>query len=184
MPMLAGVGLLMVCCSSSSAAAMMMGREEKEDPVVPKTPAKKSPEQIKADEAKAALAIVKADPNADAADILDAQNEADNAQAEADAADDSDDDDVDPSCSLQNGDNVQYGCGHVYQDTINAQAQCGATEPLTFIWDGTGKSACGINRGDIVQKCSKYIYQKESDANAQCVAFGGTNTPVPFIPTE
>ena len=86
MPMLAGVGLLMVCCSSSSAAAMMMGREEKEDPVVPKTPAKKSPEQIKADEAKAALAIVKADPNADAADILDAQNEADNAQAEADAA--------------------------------------------------------------------------------------------------
>ena len=86
MPMLAGVGLLMVCCSSSSAAAMMMGREEKEDPVVPKTPAKKSPEQIKADEAKAALALVKADPNADAADILDAQNEADNAQAEADAA--------------------------------------------------------------------------------------------------
>ena len=55
MPMLAGVGLLMVCCSSSSAAAMMMGREEKEDPVVPKTPAKKSPEQIKADEAKVVL---------------------------------------------------------------------------------------------------------------------------------
>ena len=141
MPMLAGVGLLMVCCSSSSAMMMMMGGEEKKDPVV-KTPPKTS------------------------------------------GADDSDDDDVDPSCSLQNGDNVQYGCGHVYQDTTNAQAQCGATEPLTFIWDGIGKSACGINRGDIVQKCSKYIYQKESDANAQCVAFGGTNTPVPFIPTE
>ena len=28
MPMLAGVGLLMVCCSSSSVAAMMMGGEE------------------------------------------------------------------------------------------------------------------------------------------------------------
>ena len=39
MPMLAGVGLLMVCCSSSSAAATMMGSEEKEDPVVPKTEA-------------------------------------------------------------------------------------------------------------------------------------------------
>jgi len=95
-----------------------------------------------------------------------------------------DDDEADPSCSLQRGDNVQYGCGHVYQDTTNAQAQCGATEPVAFIWDDTEKSACGINRGDIVQKCSNYIYQKESDANAQCVAFGGTNTPIPFIPTE
>ena len=28
MPMLAGVGLMMVCCSSASAAAMMMGGEE------------------------------------------------------------------------------------------------------------------------------------------------------------
>jgi hypothetical protein len=28
MPMLAGVGLMMVCCSSSSAAALMMGSEE------------------------------------------------------------------------------------------------------------------------------------------------------------
>ena len=37
MPMLAGVGLLVVC-SSASAAMMMMGGEEKEDPVVPKTP--------------------------------------------------------------------------------------------------------------------------------------------------
>jgi hypothetical protein len=44
--MLAGVGLLVVCCSSSSAF-MMMGSE---DPVVPKTPTKKSPEQIEADE--------------------------------------------------------------------------------------------------------------------------------------
>ena len=100
------------------------------------------------------------------------------------AADESGADEADPSCSLQRGDNVQYGCGYAYQDTTNAQAQCGATEPVAFIWDDTEKSACGINRGDIVQKCSKYIYQKESDANAQCVAFGGTNTPVPFIPTE
>ena len=80
MPMLAGVGLLCVCCISSSIAASMMG-SEKEDPVVPKTP-----EQIKADEAKAALDALKADPDATADDILDAQNEADNAQAEADAA--------------------------------------------------------------------------------------------------
>ena len=28
MPMLAGVGLMMVCCSSSSVASMMMGGEE------------------------------------------------------------------------------------------------------------------------------------------------------------
>tara|TARA_R110000782_G_scaffold566_1_gene1895 strand:- start:140 stop:1084 length:945 start_codon:yes stop_codon:yes gene_type:complete len=96
--MLAGVGLLMVCCSSSSAAAMMMGREEKEDPVVPKTPAKKSPEQIKADEAKAVLDELLAGglidgvnpPTAD--DILDARNEAENAQAAADAAADTDTD--------------------------------------------------------------------------------------------
>jgi len=93
-------------------------------------------------------------------------------------------DDSDPSCSLQRGDNVQYGCGHVYQDTTNAQVQCGATEPVAFIWDDTEKSACGINRGDIVQKCGNHIYQKESDANAQCAESGGTNSPVPFIPTE
>tara|TARA_B110000305_G_C19285737_1_gene561603 strand:+ start:73 stop:993 length:921 start_codon:yes stop_codon:yes gene_type:complete len=88
----------MVCCSSSSAAAMMMGREEKEDPVVPKTPAKKSPEQIKADEAKAVLDELLAGglidgvnpPTAD--DILDARNEAENAQAAADAAADTDTD--------------------------------------------------------------------------------------------
>jgi len=89
MPMLAGVGLLVVC-SSSSAAAMMMGGEEKEDPVVPKTPVKKkTPEQIKADEAKAALAALKADPDATPAEVATAQTEADNAQAAADASDDS-----------------------------------------------------------------------------------------------
>ena len=38
-PMLAGVGLMMVCCSSSSVASMLMGGEEKKDPVVPKTSA-------------------------------------------------------------------------------------------------------------------------------------------------
>jgi hypothetical protein len=95
MPMLAGVGLLMVCCSSSSAAAMMMGREEKEDPVVPKTPAKKSPEQIKADEAKAALALVKADPDATPAEVAAAQLVADNAAADAAATDDTDADAAD-----------------------------------------------------------------------------------------
>ena len=38
-PMLAGVGLMMVCCSSSSVASILMGGEEKKDPVVPKTSA-------------------------------------------------------------------------------------------------------------------------------------------------
>ena len=79
MPMLAGVGLLVVCCSSSSAF-MMMGSE---DPVVPKTPTKKSPEQIEADEAKAALAALKADPDATPDEITAAQTAADNAQTAA-----------------------------------------------------------------------------------------------------
>ena len=78
-PMLAGVGLMMVCCSSLSSF-MMMGGEEKEDPIVPKTP-----EQIKADEAKAALALVKADPDATPAEVAAAQLEVDDAQATADA---------------------------------------------------------------------------------------------------
>ena len=38
-PMLAGVGLMMVCCSSSSIASMLMSGEEKKDPVVPQIPA-------------------------------------------------------------------------------------------------------------------------------------------------
>ena len=90
MPMLAGVGL-MVCCSSS-VASLMMGGEEKEDPVVPKTPAKKSPEQKKADKAKAKLDELLAGGPVDAAgntataqDIADARTEAENAQAAADA---------------------------------------------------------------------------------------------------
>ena len=37
-PMLAGVGLLMVCCSSSSVAAMMMGGEKPEEPKEPEGP--------------------------------------------------------------------------------------------------------------------------------------------------
>jgi len=81
-PMLAGVGLMMVCCSSLSSF-MMMGGEEKEDPIVPK----KTPEQIKADKAKAALALVKADPDATPAEVAAAQLEADNTQATADAVD-------------------------------------------------------------------------------------------------
>jgi hypothetical protein len=89
-PMLAGVGLMMVCCSSLSSF-MMMGGEEKEDPVVPKTPAKKTPEQIEADKAKAALDVVKADPDATPAEVAAAQVEADNAQAAADADADADD---------------------------------------------------------------------------------------------
>ena len=91
----AGVGM-MVMCSSSVAAMMMMGGEEKEDPVVPKTTVKKkTPEQIKADEAKAALALVKADPNVTAEEVAAAQLVADNAAADAAATDDTDADAAD-----------------------------------------------------------------------------------------
>ena len=91
MPMLAGVGLLVICCSSSSAMMMMGGGDETPTPTPTPTPTAgagagaKTPEQEKADEAKAALATLKADPNASAEDIVDAENEADNAQALADA---------------------------------------------------------------------------------------------------
>ena len=76
-PMLAGVGLMMVCCSSSSVMMMMGGGEEKK---------KKTPEQIKADKAKADLDALKADPNASEADIAAAQVVADDAQAVVDGA--------------------------------------------------------------------------------------------------
>ena len=79
-PMLAGVGLMMVCCSSLSSFMMMGGGEE--DPIVPK----KTPEQIKADEAKAALDTLKADPDATPAEVAAAQLEADNTQATAAAS--------------------------------------------------------------------------------------------------
>ena len=79
-PMLAGVGLMMVCCSSS-VATLMMGGEEKEDPPAPKTP-----EQIKVDEAKADLDALKADPNASEDDIAAAQAVVDDAQAVVDGA--------------------------------------------------------------------------------------------------
>ena len=83
----AGIGM-MICCSSSSVAALMMGGSDDDDssdePFVPKTPApKKTPEQKKADEAKVALDALKVDPSATPADIVDAQNEADNAAAVA-----------------------------------------------------------------------------------------------------
>ena len=80
-------GLLCICSISSSIATTMMGDGETTDPVVPKkpAPAKKTPEQIKADEAKAALDALKADPDATEKEIADAQAEADDAQAEAGA---------------------------------------------------------------------------------------------------
>ena len=79
--MIAAAGLMMVCCSSSVAAMMT-------DPVVPqKIVKKKTPEQIEADKAKAALDAVKADPDATPAEVAAAQVEADNAQAAAAAAD-------------------------------------------------------------------------------------------------
>ena len=73
-------GILCLCSISSSIAASMMGYGETTDPVVPKTP-----EQIKADEAKAARDALKAMPDATEDEITDAQAEADDAQAEAGA---------------------------------------------------------------------------------------------------
>jgi hypothetical protein len=86
MPMLAGVGLLVICCSSSSAM-MMMGGEETPTPTPTPTPAAvaKTPKQEQADEAKAALAALKADPDATPDEITAAQTAADNAQTAADA---------------------------------------------------------------------------------------------------
>jgi hypothetical protein len=77
-PMLAGVGLLVVC--SSVSAAMMMGGEEKEDPVVPKTPVKT------ADAAQAAADAVAADPDATPEEIAAAQAAADAVAADPGAA--------------------------------------------------------------------------------------------------
>lgn len=94
-----GIVILLLCCVSSSVAvAVIMNREdEDEDPIVPKTPTKKTPEQIKADEAKVYAASAKAKldellaggpPDAEYPpmmdDITDARNEAENAQAAAD----------------------------------------------------------------------------------------------------
>ena len=83
-----GVVILLLCCVSSSVAvAVIMNREdEDEGPIVPKTP-----EQIKADEAKAALDALKADPNASEADIAAAQVVADAAAADAAAGPSADD---------------------------------------------------------------------------------------------
>ena len=83
-----GIVILLLCCVSSSVAvSISMNREdEDEDPIVPKTP-----EQIKADEAKAALDALKADPNASEADIAAAQVVADAAAADAAAGPSADD---------------------------------------------------------------------------------------------
>ena len=129
MPMLAGVGLLVVCCSSSSAMMMMGGGEEKEDPVVPKTPAKKSPEQIKADEAKAALDALKADPDARADDILDAQNEADNAQAAADATDAADTTAATPSMLKCINTQKRGAMGWTFKERVKTEAEARALCP-------------------------------------------------------
>ena len=72
--------LLSVCCISSSAAMGMTmgGDEEKEDPVVPKTPA-----EVAAAKAQTALDALKADPDATADEIADAQAAVDAADAAA-----------------------------------------------------------------------------------------------------
>ena len=165
----AGVGLMMVCCSSSSAM-MMMGGEEKEDPVVPKTPAKKTPEQIKADKAKAALAALKADPDTTPADISDAQMEADNAQAAADVVADADD--VDETFTVP-------------VDAVSTAECYGAR-----YWDlraafGTNNAALASHSGRSAPGGpeSRDLTCKISDAEAQCYldrypavqAYAGTN---------
>mgnify|MGYP003640299186 CR=1 FL=1 len=73
--------LLLLCCISSSsglAYSMMGDDEEKEDPVVPKTPA-----EVAAAKAQTALDALKADPDATADEIADAQAAADAADAAA-----------------------------------------------------------------------------------------------------
>ena len=90
-PMLAGVGMMIMCSSSVAAAMMMGGDEEKEDPIVPK----KTPEQIEADKAKVVLDALKADPDATPAEVAAAQLVADNAAADAAATDDTDADAAD-----------------------------------------------------------------------------------------
>ena len=73
--------LLLLCCISSSsglAYSRMGDDEEKEDPVVPKTPA-----EVAAAKAQAALDALKADPDATADEIADAQAAADAADAAA-----------------------------------------------------------------------------------------------------
>ena len=87
--------LLLLCCISSSSglAYSMMGDDDDDDTKKFSTGPSAGPsagpsvEQVKADEAKAALDALKADPDATTDEIADAQDEADNAQAEADAAD-------------------------------------------------------------------------------------------------
>ena len=114
-PMLAGVGMMIMCSSSVAAAMMMGGDEEKEDPIVPK----KTPEQIEADKAKAALDAVKADPDATPAEVAAAQVEADNAQAAADADADADDStqDYTESCDDLGGGILERNEGDVDLDS-------------------------------------------------------------------
>ena len=79
-PILAGVGLMMVCCSSSSVASLMMGGEEKK---VPDGNDAADEAQATADEAQTAADAVAADPNSTPEEVATAQAEADTAQAEA-----------------------------------------------------------------------------------------------------
>ena len=87
----------LACCASSMISSVLvplMGGDEEKDVVKKKTPKKKkTPEQIKADEAKAKADKLKADPDATPADVAAAQMEADNAQAAADVVVDDDVDD-------------------------------------------------------------------------------------------
>ena len=112
-PMLAGVGLMMVC-SSSLSAFMMMGGD--------------------GDDAAAGTGA-----GADAAGAG-ADAAGDDAGAGGDDAGAGGDDagaaDADPSCELSRGDNVYTGCGYVYQKESDAIQQCGTGQPLPFIPTG------------------------------------------------
>ena len=79
-PMLAGVGIMMVCCSSSSIASLMMGGEEKKVPdgndAAGEAQATADEAQAAADEAQAVADTVAADPNSTPDEVAAAKTKA------------------------------------------------------------------------------------------------------------
>ena len=142
----------------SSVLAPLMGGEEKEDPVVPKTPIKKkSPEQIKADEAKVVLDALKAEPDATPAEVAAAQLEADNAAAAATAA--AADADAGDTSDLY----THVGDGGCHNDYVFAANECRAahTSSDTVGQQGNGCWHCLKSGGGTITQAS---YPKYFDA--------------------
>ena len=153
----AGVGLL--CCVSSSVAAVVYNMGDEEDPVVPKTPAKKTPEEIKADKAKVVLDALKADPDATPAEVAAAQLEADNAAAAATAADAASDAASDDTSDLY----THVGDGGCHNDYVFAANECRAahTSSDTVGQQGNGCWHCLKSGGGTITQAS---YPKYFDA--------------------